>query len=50
MVNARSDWKLVTFDRNLESYFRIFSNSGYTFRMDLPINFIFAMEIHLQNI
>jgi len=31
MENATSAWKLVTFD--LDSCFRIFSNSGYTFQM-----------------
>jgi len=50
VVNAGSDWKLVTFDLDLESYFRFFPSTGYTFRMALPSNFIFSMMIHYQNI
>jgi len=42
MVSARSAWKLVTFDLDLWTWeiFSYFSNSGYTFRMALPSNFI----------
>jgi len=40
-LNATGVWKLVTFDRELFSYF---SNSGYTFWMALPSYFIFDRD------
>jgi len=46
MVNATGVWKLVTFD--LESYFR--THLSYNFRMARLSNFVFDMEICLENI
>jgi len=48
MANARSVWKLVTFDLNLWPWelFSHFKNSGYL-RMALPSNFIFGMERYI---
>jgi len=52
MANARSDWKLVTFDLDLWPWelFSYFSSSGYIFRMALPSNFISGMVIQLPNV
>jgi len=49
MGNARSTWKLTTFDLDLWPWelFSYFFYSGYTFTMAWPRNFIFGMEIHL---
>jgi len=52
IVNARSDWKLMTFDLDLWPWelFSYFFSSGYTFTMAWPSNFVFGVRIHLYNI
>jgi len=53
MVNARINWKLVTFDLDLwpwEFFFFFFSSVYYNLRMALPRNIIYGTEIHLKNI
>jgi len=65
MINARSDWKLVTFDLyifcvvrgpfiekfHLESYFRTFAIYAIYFEwLDLATSFSVWRYVHLQNI
>jgi len=47
MLEVVGSWWRLTFDLGLFWYF---SNSGYTFWMAWPSNFIFSLEIHLENI
>jgi len=51
MGNARSVWKLVTFDLDFWPWelFSYFFNSGYNFWMVRPSNFILSLR-HFQNI
>jgi len=48
MVNTRSGWKLVTFDLDLESYSPTYPS--YNFWMAWPSNFVFGVEIRLENV
>jgi len=66
MVNPRSGWKLVISDLDPDLWprryltliltfdpgelFSYYFNSCYIFWMALPCNFIFSLEIHLENI
>jgi len=53
MVNARSDWKLPTFNLDLwpwELFSYFFSNSSNNFWMPWASSFLVDVEIHLQNI